>query len=165
MSLIFKFLSDKAISLIAIFTFIANQKPKEQIISLKKPTDVREFTSPNYPLPYPLMTDFIYKLTIAAGHRIQINVQDIKLDSSPLLANGDCTESNDYLEVRDGPESTSKLIGKICRDIKVVIVATSNWLWLKLHSNQVQYTRIEKGFRAVISRYSEFISFSFNYSK
>ena len=103
------------------------------------------------------MTDYIYKLTIAAGHRIQIDLQDVKLDPSPLLPNGDCTENNDYLEIRDGPESTSKLIGKICRDIKVVIVATSNWLWLKFHSNQLRYTQIEKGFRAVVSHYSKFI--------
>lgn len=52
-----------------------------------------EFTSPNYPQPYPRYKECIWKIEVPYGKRIQLNILDIDVETS-----ANCKD--DFIEVQ-----------------------------------------------------------------
>ncbi|KAH0809453.1 hypothetical protein GEV33_013339 [Tenebrio molitor] len=121
--------------------------------SLNGPTG--SIISPNYPEPYSINTECIWKISISTGSLIQVVFSDLDLEE-----HSSC--SLDYVEILDGPALNSKSLGKFCSSNPNLIRSTSNTLTVKFRSDlsrtgrgfQLQYTTIcnntLKGFRGVI---------------
>ncbi|XP_068906568.1 cubilin-like isoform X2 [Tenebrio molitor] len=121
--------------------------------SLNGPTG--SIISPNYPEPYSINTECIWKISISTGSLIQVVFSDLDLEE-----HSSC--SLDYVEILDGPALNSKSLGKFCSSNPNLIRSTSNSLTVKFRSDlsrtgrgfQLQYTTIcnntLKGFRGVI---------------
>lgn len=103
----------------------------------------REFYSPNYPDPYPNLTNCVRVLEADKGMLLKLDFRDeFKLEDSP-----DCRF--DFLEVRDGQHGYSNLLGNFCgTNFPPEITSKTRYLWLRFHSDE----NIEgKGFKAVWS--------------
>ncbi|XP_072766039.1 uncharacterized protein Neto [Anoplolepis gracilipes] len=101
----------------------------------------REFYSPNYPDPYPNLTDCVQVLKADKGMLLKLDFRDeFKLEDSP-----NCRF--DFLEVRDGQYGYSNLLGNFCgTNFPPEITSKTRYLWLRFHSDE----NIEgKGFKAV----------------
>lgn len=116
---------------------VSNSCEKFQVGDLTK----REFYSPNYPDPYPNLTDCVRVLEADKGMLLKLDFRDeFKLEDSP-----DCRF--DFLEVRDGQYGYSNLLGNFCgTNFPPEITSKTRYLWLRFHSDE----NIEgKGFKAV----------------
>lgn len=97
-----------------------------------------KFGSPSYPSDYPNSMLCTWKITAPSGKRIKLSFNYFRLES------GTCS-SNDYLEVRDGPSSTSLRKGTYCGSNAPTITSSGRYLWLRFRSDaQLSF----KGFQA-----------------
>lgn len=94
-----------------------------------------------YPNRYPDNTMCIWKITAPPGHVIKIHFEEVDIEYSSY-----CTA--DYLEIRDGLDSTGKQILKTCGTSYRDLYSLSRYLWIKFSSD---LRSADKGFRAVYS--------------
>ena len=95
--------------------------------SFKTPQGI--FTSPSYPDNYPDNADCIY--TISQANDTAILLKILSMDFHSYNWNPDC-QSNDYIEIRDGPSDDSPLLDKLCgSDIPAPIQTSNNQVWIK----------------------------------
>eukprot|EP00058_Branchiostoma_floridae_P010033 XP_002595521.1 hypothetical protein BRAFLDRAFT_69073 [Branchiostoma floridae] len=83
--------------------------------------------SPNYPRSYGYNQNCYYTVTVSAGEYIQLTVRSFRTEAS-----------DDYLEVRNGLDSSGTLIGRYSgTDLSVgdVLKSTSYQLYFKFHSD------------------------------
>ncbi|XP_029345463.1 cubilin isoform X3 [Acyrthosiphon pisum] len=97
-------------------------------------SDKGHIVSPNYPLPVLETLECYYKISVAQGNRITINILDIQLltDNVPgLLCN------DDFLEFYDGGSSASKLLETFCNYTSpyTKLYSTSNQMYIKFRSS------------------------------
>ncbi|KAG5893859.1 hypothetical protein JTB14_005468 [Gonioctena quinquepunctata] len=111
--------------------------------------------SPHYPEPYNRNTECIWKIVTSPSSRIQVIFSDIDLEKQVQCI-------ADYVQLFDGPTTTSKSLGKFCSEIVEPIKSTTNKMLVKFRSDvsfqargfQLQYTTVcrntVKGYRGVI---------------
>ncbi|XP_045763527.1 cubilin homolog [Maniola jurtina] len=88
--------------------------------------------SPNWPQVYEPNRDCTWTISVPTGRQISLNITDFDLER-PLR---DKCDLGDYLEIRDGSNSNSSLIGKYCGFFKSKrVVSTANNLYLHFHSD------------------------------
>nr|NP_001071840.1 Tolloid protein [Ciona intestinalis]BAE06735.1 Tolloid [Ciona intestinalis] len=88
-----------------------------------------QIQSPNYPDDYRPSKECIWTVVVDEGYQVGLSFQAFKVERHD-------TCSYDYLEVRDGPNATSELIGRFCgSDRPDDIKATTNTLWIKFVSD------------------------------
>ncbi|KAK7089216.1 hypothetical protein V1264_024620 [Littorina saxatilis] len=86
-------------------------------------------TSPNYPDDYRPNKECIWKITTDEGYSVALKFQSFEIEN-----HDNCVY--DYLEVRDGSDETSPLIGKYCGyKIPDDIESTGNKLYVKFVSD------------------------------
>ena len=88
-------------------------------------------TSPNYPSFHPVDIECVYKITVAAGNKVQLYFRDFNIEAHSRCA-------YDYLEIRDGTSATSPLIGGRlwCGNVlPPTAVSSSNTLYMKFKSD------------------------------
>jgi len=86
-----------------------------------------EITSPYFPSNYPNSRECVYVVEQPPGVTITLNFEEFDVES-----HDECRY--DYLEVRDGDNENSSVIGRFCGDpttIPAPIRSTHNFLWLK----------------------------------
>ena len=84
-------------------------------------------TSPYHPNPYPHGRQCDYLIAQPAGTKINLNFIDFEIEGSY-----NC--KFDYLEIRDGDNENSTLIGRYCGDpsLKPDLIGSSmNYLWMR----------------------------------
>ncbi|BFG01859.1 cubilin homolog [Drosophila madeirensis] len=88
-----------------------------------------ELLSPGYPMNYSADLDCDWHLTVGIGHLVEVQLEIFDLESS-----ANC--SRDYLEVRNGGDLASPLIGRFCGSrIPTRIPSFSNELRLHFHTD------------------------------
>ena len=88
-------------------------------------------TSPNYPSFHPVDIECVYKITVAAGNKVQLYFRAFNIEAHSRCA-------YDYLELRDGITSSSPLIGNRtwCGNVlPPSAVSSSNTLYMKFKSD------------------------------
>lgn len=65
--------------------------------------------SPNYPLEYMPGKECIWRITAPPNHQVALKFQSFELEKHDSCI-------YDYIEIRDGSRSDSKLIGRFCGD-------------------------------------------------
>lgn len=96
------------------------------------------FRSPSYPAYYPNNMVCTWKISAPSGKRLKLSFIYFILES------GDCS-TNDYVEVRDGPSSTSIRKGTYCGTYAPTMTSSGRYLWVRFRSDsQFGY----KGFEA-----------------
>jgi len=105
---------------------------------------INTFYSPHYPLEYPKFINCFRTITAEYGYFVRIDFRDFFL-MEPPSNEGKC--DYDYLEIRDGSEGYSTLIGKFCgSDFPPMITSSGRSLWLRFVSDgTIEY----RGFKAV----------------
>uniref|UniRef100_A0A8D8QDU5 Neuropilin and tolloid-like protein 2 n=1 Tax=Cacopsylla melanoneura TaxID=428564 RepID=A0A8D8QDU5_9HEMI len=103
----------------------------------------KEFYSPLYPNTYSKNTKCTRTIEAPKGELIRIDFRD----SFKLEPSENC--KYDYLEIRDGPQGYSKLLGRFCgSSFPPMLTSSSRHLYLRFFSDDnVEYS----GFRAVYS--------------
>ncbi|KAG8232959.1 hypothetical protein J437_LFUL011452, partial [Ladona fulva] len=85
--------------------------------------------SPHYPQPYGESTECFWKITVSKGSKIQLIIVDLDLEDHQSC-------DFDYVEIRDGSDSTAALLGKYCnQNHPLHFVSTGNSLWVKFMSD------------------------------
>nr|CAD7397150.1 unnamed protein product [Timema cristinae] len=86
--------------------------------------------SPNYPQPYNHKAECLWKIIVSRGSAIQLVFVDLDLESQSSCL-------YDYVEVRDGIDSSAKRIGRYCTtgSHPLIIRSTSNHLFINFHSD------------------------------
>ncbi|KAK6644342.1 hypothetical protein RUM43_000609 [Polyplax serrata] len=94
--------------------------------------------SPNYPEPYGANSLCNYKISVAMGSKVTLNIMDLDLENS-----GTC--SMDFIEIFDGPEKRGKSLGKYCSNTNhpAMLTSTRNEVNIKFRSD---VTAAGKGF-------------------
>ena len=83
------------------------------------------FTSPSYPEKYSNRADCYYHISQPTGSNITLNFHTLDIEPGTSC-------QYDYLEIRDGAEQDSPLVGKLCGDeIPTPIQSSQNNLWMK----------------------------------
>lgn len=103
--------------------------------------------SPNYPEDYHASKECVWKITVPANYQVSLRFQSFQIEN-----HDNCVY--DYLEIRDGHESTSDLLGKLCgHKTPDEIRSTSNKMYVKFVSD----SSVQKpGFSAVfVKEYDE----------
>ncbi|XP_065583611.1 tolloid-like protein 1, partial [Artemia franciscana] len=93
--------------------------------------------SPFYPSHYPGNKECIFKIGLPPGRAVSLEFQEFALERSISCM-------FDYLEIRDGDDSNSTLIGRYCGGpdrIPPPIVSTQNFLWLKFRTDSSSHDR------------------------
>ncbi|XP_065577284.1 cubilin-like isoform X11 [Artemia franciscana] len=93
--------------------------------------------SPFYPSHYPGNKECIFKIGLPPGRAVSLEFQELALERSISCM-------FDYLEIRDGDDSNSTLIGRYCGGpdrIPPPIVSTQNFLWLKFRTDSSSHDR------------------------
>lgn len=99
-----------------------------------------EIMSPNYPSKYNTNLDCVYKIQVGSRKRVKLVFVDFWLE------NGDTRTScdYDYLEIRDGRNSNSNLVGSFCgNDTPGMILSNSNTMTLRFVTDG---SVVERGF-------------------
>jgi len=65
--------------------------------------------SPNYPLDYMPDKECVWRITAPDNHQVALKFQSFELEKHDGCA-------YDYVEIRDGNQSDSRLIGRFCGD-------------------------------------------------
>uniref|UniRef100_UPI00358F3720 tolloid-like protein 2 isoform X2 n=1 Tax=Myxine glutinosa TaxID=7769 RepID=UPI00358F3720 len=91
--------------------------------------EMGQIQSPNYPDDYRPSKECVWRITVSKGVAVGLSFQAFEIERHDNCA-------YDYLEVRDGDNESSRLIGKFCgydkpNDIK----SSSNKLWMKFVSD------------------------------
>ncbi|XP_063226608.1 cubilin [Bacillus rossius redtenbacheri] len=94
--------------------------------------------SPNYPLPYHENAECFWKISTSRGSAIHIIFMDMELEES-----NECYF--DYIEIRDGLDSSGKLIGRYCHntDRPISIISNTNHVFVKFRTD---FSNSGKGF-------------------
>ncbi|CAG2059558.1 unnamed protein product [Timema podura] len=94
------------------------------------PALVGSIVSPNYPQPYNHKAECLWKVIVSRGSAIQMVFVDLDLESQISCL-------YDYVEVRDGIDSSAKLIGRYCTagSHPLIIHSTGNHLFVKFRSD------------------------------
>ncbi|XP_071816698.1 uncharacterized protein [Apostichopus japonicus] len=99
-----------------------------------------EIMSPNYPSKYNTNLDCVYKIQVGNRKRVKLVFVDFWLENGDTRTNCDY----DYLEIRDGRNSNSNLIGLFCgNDTPGMIVSHSNTMTLRFVTDG---SVVERGF-------------------
>ncbi|XP_054274028.1 cubilin-like isoform X2 [Macrosteles quadrilineatus] len=86
-----------------------------------------EIWSPNYPQPYSAERMCVYIISTPPSTAIQLHFQDFELEKL-----GESCDY-DYLEIRDGDNANSTLVGKFCGgDAPPDVISTHNYLYITL---------------------------------
>ncbi|XP_032593172.1 dorsal-ventral patterning protein tolloid [Drosophila grimshawi] len=89
----------------------------------------RSIDSPNYPLEYTANKECIWRITAPTHHQVALKFQSFELEK-----HDGCIY--DYIEIRDGSRSDSKLIGRFCGDkLPPNIKTHSNQMYIKFVSD------------------------------
>ncbi|XP_037806363.1 dorsal-ventral patterning protein tolloid [Lucilia sericata] len=92
-------------------------------------TEDRRIDSPNYPLEYFPDKECIWRITVPDNHQVALKFQSFELEN-----HDNCIY--DYVEIRDGNSSESKLIGIFCGyKLPPNIKTNSNQMYLKFVSD------------------------------
>merc|ERR1712001_440891 len=104
----------------------------------------KEFFSPGFPRDYPPGIKCFRTITADYGYFVRIDFRDV-FNVEPPSNEGNC--DYDYLEIRDGDQGYSPLIGKFCgNQFPRIITSKGRSLWLRFSSDStIQY----KGFKIV----------------
>ncbi|CAB3235739.1 unnamed protein product [Arctia plantaginis] len=89
--------------------------------------------SPLYPFNYPRNKDCVYIIKAVPGKAIQLRFQDFDIEDN---TNYNCRY--DYVEVRDGPDVNSTLLGRFCggsEHIPPVQTSTHNFMYIRFKSD------------------------------
>jgi len=87
--------------------------------------------SPNYPSFHPINIECVYKITVAAGSKVQLYFREFNIEAHARCA-------YDYLEIRDGITASSALIGNRtwCGNVlPPSVTSSSNSLYMKFKSD------------------------------
>uniref|UniRef100_A0A8C5J866 Metalloendopeptidase n=1 Tax=Junco hyemalis TaxID=40217 RepID=A0A8C5J866_JUNHY len=88
-----------------------------------------QIQSPNYPDDYRPMKECVWKITVSENYNVGLTFQAFEIERHDNCA-------YDYLEIRDGANENSPLIGHFCGyDKPEDIRSTSNTLWMKFVSD------------------------------
>ncbi|KAM9295136.1 tolloid-like protein 1 isoform 1-T1 [Morus bassanus] len=88
-----------------------------------------QIQSPNYPDDYRPMKECVWKITVSENYNVGLTFQAFEIERHDNCA-------YDYLEIRDGMNENSPLIGHFCGyDKPEDIRSTSNTLWMKFVSD------------------------------
>ncbi|XP_040558848.1 deleted in malignant brain tumors 1 protein-like isoform X2 [Gallus gallus] len=82
--------------------------------------------SPFYPSNYPDNADCLWEIQVMNNYRIMLTFGSIRLQ-------GGC--QYDYIEIYDGPPSTSPLLGKICSGYNIMYTSSSNMMTVRFRSD------------------------------
>nr|CAD7455080.1 unnamed protein product [Timema tahoe] len=106
--------------------------------------------SPNYPQPYNHKAECLWKVIVSRGSAIQMVFVDLDLESQTGCL-------YDYVEVRDGIDSSAKRIGRYCTagSHPLIIHSTGNHLFVKFRSDISRsgrgfHIKFDTGYRGVI---------------
>ncbi|XP_052655765.1 tolloid-like protein 2 isoform X2 [Harpia harpyja] len=96
-------------------------------------------SSPNWPDKYPSRKECTWDISATPGHRVKVTFNEFEIEQHQECA-------YDHLEVYDGPNSKSPILGRFCGSKKPdPVVASTNKMFLRFYSDaSVQ----RKGFQA-----------------
>ncbi|KAL3836256.1 hypothetical protein ACJMK2_021695 [Sinanodonta woodiana] len=99
-----------------------------------------EFTSPNYPNPYPHRRECVWIVTVSTGSYVQLTITDFDLES-----HSECRY--DVLEVYGGSDDMAPRLARLChtQTSPQVLTSTGNMLFVRFRSD---LSMSGKGFRA-----------------
>ncbi|XP_027625912.1 deleted in malignant brain tumors 1 protein isoform X5 [Tupaia chinensis] len=86
------------------------------------------FSSPSYPGYYPNNAYCVWEIEVSSGYRINLGFRNLQLE-----VNSRC--SFDYVEIFDGPSSSSNLMGKICNDTRQIFTSSYNRMTVRFRSD------------------------------
>lgn len=105
-----------------------------------------EFQSPLHPDAYLRNMDCVWLITVAENKAVELKFIFMDLE--------ECWRCNcDYVEVRDGNNISSPLIGRYCglKNIESIIKSVGNQLWVRFRTNRYyQRTGFKAGYRGFI---------------
>ena len=85
-------------------------------------------TSPSYPFIYPANADCVYTILQPNGTIIVLNFHDMDIDHRWPL----CHESENNIEIRDGPFHRSMVLSTLCGNkIPAPLQSSQNKLWMR----------------------------------
>ncbi|KAF4532440.1 hypothetical protein B566_EDAN014445, partial [Ephemera danica] len=84
--------------------------------------------SMNYPNNYPHSIDCVYEISLPLGMAVNLQFQDFEMEAEP-----NCVF--DSLEIRDGDQENSQIIGTYCNHMPPAVVSTFNHLLLRLKTD------------------------------
>ncbi|XP_020913979.1 dorsal-ventral patterning tolloid-like protein 1 isoform X2 [Exaiptasia diaphana] len=87
-------------------------------------------SSPYYPEEYPHRVDCDWIIIVPQGHHIKLTFTDFDIEYCMFCK---C----DYVEIRDGKNSSSPFLGKFCRKgrLSAPMYSTGRYLWIKFYSD------------------------------
>ncbi|XP_025950725.2 tolloid-like protein 2 isoform X2 [Dromaius novaehollandiae] len=96
-------------------------------------------SSPNWPDKYPSRKECTWNISATPGHRVKVTFNEFEIEQHQECA-------YDHLEIYDGPNSKSPILGRFCGSKKPEpVVASTNKMFLRFYSDaSVQ----RKGFQA-----------------
>ncbi|XP_071514687.1 cubilin-like [Panulirus ornatus] len=102
-----------------------------------------EIISPGYPQPYHHRADCYWTIHVSQGSGIRFHFIDLDLEDHLHCR-------FDFVEIRDGSNPHSPLVGRYCSSNQGVVTlnSTSSSLWIRFHSD---YSVNGRGFKAVYS--------------
>lgn len=112
--------------------------------------DVRRINSPNYPVEYLPDRECVWKITVPENHQVALKFQSFELEN-----HDNCIY--DYVEIRDGNRSDSKLIGVFCDKQPTNVKSNSNQMYVKFVSDS---TVQKAGFSALLMQEVDECEFS-----
>ncbi|XP_059471095.1 cubilin-like [Neocloeon triangulifer] len=88
--------------------------------------------SPNYPQPYGVNSECIWKIYTSKGNRIKLSVEDIDVEKAD-----EKNACDDFVEFRDGDSLNDLLLAKLCNSnvSSRQINSTSNSLWIMFRTD------------------------------
>ncbi|KAF4524800.1 hypothetical protein B566_EDAN010175 [Ephemera danica] len=91
--------------------------------------------SPNYPNSYGMNMECYWKIVVSRGSLIQLVIVDLDLEHEEAC-------NYDYIELRDGPSSTSSILGHFCqRGTTSILTTTQNFMWIKFRADESRQGR------------------------
>ncbi|XP_009080620.1 PREDICTED: deleted in malignant brain tumors 1 protein [Acanthisitta chloris] len=83
--------------------------------------------SPSYPGNYPDNADCVWEIQVENNFRVTLTFRDIVMQS------GTC--QHDYIEVYDGPQHSSPLLGRFCSGSFPTYISSANMMTVRFHSD------------------------------
>ncbi|KAF0762933.1 cubilin, partial [Aphis craccivora] len=95
---------------------------------------IGHIVSPNYPLPIQEPLECYYKIAVAQGSQIKLTIVDIELITDHYSA-GQCKDN--FLEIYDGGNSASKMLGTFCSDTQssTYVHSSFNQMYIKFRNS------------------------------
>lgn len=107
--------------------------------------------TPDYPVPYHDYTTCVWSLYVPDGRRVKLRFTDFDLGKSVVDTKDDfCRRifDMDYVEIHDGPWSTSGLLGSYCgKKMPFDVYSSDRHMRIKFRANR-DGVRENKGFKA-----------------